>query len=519
MKTKLPFLVVGLLAALSCACTSKPNTQYIIGVSQCSDDAWRTKMNEEMNRELIFHSDMTLRIRQAQDNSDLQCAQIDSFIAEQVDLLVVCPNEAEEVKPAVCRAYDAGIPVIVADRQVTGEKYTAFIGGDNYAVGKLMAEYVTRQAELHHSTPARPLRVFEITGLPGSTPMRWRHKGLMDGIRSNRSIQIVGTGCGAWFQRNARLVTDSLLDVCPEVDVILAQNDQMAMGAYEACHKRLGDRRPLIMGADGIVGKGGGVEALLDGKIDVTATYPSKGDLVIQTAAKILHGEAYPRDVVLQTILIDRTAAEPIQQVAEEIDHQVYLIDVLEQRLNQLWDMSRSQQIAIACLMAFLLLAVILSIVLYNVYLYRRRVREERAEHARIVARQKEQLESVTAELERTKQTQSLDEQFIQRLQTEIEKHIADTDFSVEMLSDALGMSRTQLFRRTKQLMGLSPVELIRHIRLRRGQQMLRNTDMTIQQIAYSVGFTSPSYFTKCYKELFDHLPADEQRPLCADRQ
>lgn len=146
-------------------------------------------------------------------------------------------------------------------------------------------------------------------------------------------------------------------------------------------------------------------------------------------------------------------------------------------------------------------------------------MRVEREEHARIVARQKEQLESITAELERTKQTQSLDEQFIQRLQTEIEKHIADTDFSVEMLSDALGMSRTQLFRRTKQLMGLSPVELIRHIRLRRGQQMLRNTDMTIQQIAYSVGFTSPSYFTKCYKELFGRIPADEQRPLVADKQ
>ncbi len=519
MKNTFSITVFCVLAMVFAACSHTPNAKYIIGVSQCSDDAWRTKMNEEMNRELIFHSDMTLRIRQAQDNSELQCAQIDSFIAEQVDLLIVSPNEAEEVKPAVSRAYDAGIPVIVADRQVTGEKYTAFIGGDNYAVGKLMAEYVCRQAELKHATASCPLRVLEITGLPGSTPMRWRHKGLTDGIRSNRTVRIVGSGCGEWFQRNARLVTDSLLDCCPDIDVILAQNDQMAIGAYEACHKRFGDNRPLIMGADGIVGKGGGVEALLDGKIDVTATYPSKGDLVIQTAAKILHGEAYPRDVVLQTILIDRTAAEPIQQVAEEIDHQVYLIDVLEQRLNQLWDMSRSQQVAIACLMAFLLLAVILSIVLYNVYGYRQRVRVEREEHARIVARQKEQLESITAELERTKQTQSLDEQFIQRLQTEIEKHIADTDFSVEMLSDALGMSRTQLFRRTKQLMGLSPVELIRHIRLRRGQQMLRNTDMTIQQIAYSVGFTSPSYFTKCYKELFGRIPADEQRPLVADKQ
>ena len=132
-------LLILLLSACS-QCAEKP--VYVIGVSQCSDDAWRTKMNQEMERELIFHPQMQLHIRQAMDNREMQCMQIDSFIREGVDLLIVSPNEAEEVKPAVTRAFEAGIPVGVADRRVSGDKWTAFIGGDNVAVGLLMGEWL-----------------------------------------------------------------------------------------------------------------------------------------------------------------------------------------------------------------------------------------------------------------------------------------------------------------------------------------------------------------------------------------
>ena len=145
-------LILLSILAIACEQTYSNKKRYRIGVSQCSDDAWRTKMNEEMENELIFHPELQLFIRQANDNSQLQCMQIDSFIAEGVDLLIVCPNEAEEVKPAVSRAYDAGIPVIIADRQVTGEKYTAFIGGDNYAVGLYMADWLAAQAAKNNAT-------------------------------------------------------------------------------------------------------------------------------------------------------------------------------------------------------------------------------------------------------------------------------------------------------------------------------------------------------------------------------
>ena len=114
------------------------------------------------------------------------------------------------------------------------------------------------------------------------------------------------------------------------------------------------------------------------------------------------------------------------------------------------------------------------------------------------------------AELERTKASQSHDEQFTKRLKEQIELNLNNSEFSVEMLSETLGVSRTQLFRKTKQLMGVTPVDLIRRARLRKAQQLLLNTDTNIQQVAYEVGFTSPSYFTKCYKEFFGRNPSKE---------
>ena len=232
----IPLSILYFVQLVGCS-QHKPNNVYRIGVSQCSDDAWRTKMNEEMENELIFHPELQLFIRQANDNSQLQCMQIDSFIAEGVDLLIVSPNEAEEVKPAVSRAYDAGIPVIVADRQVTGEKYTAFIGGDNYAVGLYMADWLAAQAVKNNATKKEPMQVIEIMGLVGSTPCIWRHKGLVDGLKDVKNVRLMGSGNANWFAAPARVVTDSLLRLYPKTSAIVAQNDIMAIAAAEVAEK------------------------------------------------------------------------------------------------------------------------------------------------------------------------------------------------------------------------------------------------------------------------------------------
>ena len=101
----------------------------------------------------------------------------------------------------------------------------------------------------------------------------------------------------------------------------------------------------------------------------------------------------------------------------------------------------------------------------------------------------------------------SLDDKFLTKVKNIIDRNLADSDFGVEQLGDLMGMSRAQLYRKTKALTNYSPVELIRNTRLKRAQQMLAQGDETIAQVAYSVGFTAPSYFTKCYKEYFGEMP------------
>ena len=134
------FVSIFLVALTSCGRQSE--YIYNIGVSQCSSDDWRSKMNKEMQREAMLSHEIALEILSADDSSEKQKEDIRYFIRNKVDLLIVSPNEAEEVTPAVDEAFEAGIPVIVVDRNVTGDNYTAFISADNTQIGYMQGQYV-----------------------------------------------------------------------------------------------------------------------------------------------------------------------------------------------------------------------------------------------------------------------------------------------------------------------------------------------------------------------------------------
>lgn len=468
-------LYIILLGVLLVSCGQR---EFRIGVSQCLDDAWRQKMNAEMQRELLYHPALKIRVREAEGSNELQCAQIDSFIREGVDLLIVSPNEAAEVKPAVSRAFKAGIPVIVADRRVTGDEWTAFVGGDNLAVGHMMGRWVQDRA----TAMGRPLRVIEITGLPGSTPAVLRHQGLLENIGTS---EIVVQGMGAWLQDDARRVTDSLLNIYSNIDLILAQNDLMAIGASEAISKHYlpGSKRPAVMGVDGL---DPGLQAIVDGRIDGTTTYASRGDLIIQTAVQILYDLPYVRDTVLQTSIVDVDAAKAMIQMNEQNAHDVETIVFLQGQILDYWQRTRMQTIVLWVMLGLLIACVV---VLVN-YLLRN------------IAKLKEE-----SEITPVKTSKDVEDTLTPKLRAYIDAHLSDPDLSVELLSEEMGMSRAQLFRKTKALCGKAPVEIIREQRLKKAKELLQSTDWNIQQVAYEVGFTSPSYFTKCYKEQYGESP------------
>ena len=483
------FLALGLLLV---GCNSR-NPQYKIGVSQCLDDAWRQKMNYEMERELLLYPEMVLSRRIAYGSNELQCAQIDSFIAEKVDLLIVSPNEAEAVKPAVTRAYRAGIPVIVADRRVTGDEWTAFIGGDNYKVGQLMAQWITSQLSSLGGRPGGVV-VLEVAGLPGSTPATLRHKGMMDHLPEGVEVHSV---MGSWYREEAYKAVSEYLASHPCPDLIVAHNDLMALGAADALNYQLSTlNSPLstpIMGVDGIRP---GLQAIVEGKIECTATYSSRGDMVIKTAAQILHGEPYVRDTVLETTLIDAAAAYPMLQQDEAIMRDLETFHLFQTQTESRWRQLQYDRVVLSVCVAvfFILLVLTLS------YVILRQTKLQAEIQSEIIP----QLEDVQEVIRLSRK----DEAFAERLRQIVDDHLTDPSLNVEYLGSMLRLSRTQLFRRVKTVAGKGPLDYIRERRLIRADELLRTTDMTVQQVALELCFSSAGYFSKCYKEYFGHLPS-----------
>ena len=365
---------------------------YHIGVSQCSDDAWRTKLNEEMQRELLFHPEITLEVRSANDDNELQAADIDYFIKEKVDLLIVSPNEATVLTPAVSKAYDAGIPVIVADRKVTGEKYTAFIGGDNLAVGRLMAQ------SLMMMLPEGG-KVLEIMGLPGSTPAELRHEGFVDALKEKSEHYEVIQGVGNWFKEQGEAVTDSLLRLHPDVRMILAQNDQMAIGAHNAIMRICPDKDIQLVGVDGLTGPGNGVEAILNGWMETSAVYATGGDLIIQTAVKILNGEPFERNTELSTYLIDPITAPLMNNIYQEVVREVDTVQMLKGRVDYYWQQHNLEKTLLYSLLGFLLMVIVFIIILYRQYYAKKRINESLARQQITLKNQRDQLKTQNEQL------------------------------------------------------------------------------------------------------------------------
>lgn len=249
---------------------AQPERQWHIGVSQCSQDEWRSKQNEEMQREASLHQGVTLEVRSVRDDNQQQIADITYFINKGVDLLIVSPNEAHAVTPVVEQAFHAGIPVVVIDRKIESDQFTAFVGADNVQIGEAMGHYV-------RSIRQRPLRLFEIGGLAGSSPAMERTEGLHHVIDTLQGVSVVGRIDASWNLETAERQMDSVFQARKDIDLVVAQNDRMARGARMAAlrHQAL---PPLgFIGVDALIGPGLGVEAVMSGELSATFIYPTGG--------------------------------------------------------------------------------------------------------------------------------------------------------------------------------------------------------------------------------------------------
>lgn len=390
--------------AASCA---RHEPRFRIGVSQCSDDEWRHQMNNEMLREALFYDEVEIDIRTVKDDNARQIEDIRNFIEEGVDLLVIAPNEAAPITPVVEEAYDRGIPVIVFDRKILSDKYTAYIGADNYEIGKAIGRYVVNMLQGKGN-------VVEISGLTGSTSAIDRHQGFVSAISPYPGIKLLGREDAGWLRSEAGQKMDTLLAHFPQIDVVYAQNDRMAAGAYAVARQkgRAGEMR--FIGTDALSGEGYGVEQVLKGELDATFIYPTGGDRVIQIAMDILNKRDFPRETILNTSAVDSTNAQIMQMQTTHIATLDGKIETLNGKMNHYLDRYATQQVVLFGSLLVLLLVVGLLVAVYLSLRTKNRLNRE-------LSRQKEKLEEQKQQLTQQKEQLIQQKEQLEQLSHELE--------------------------------------------------------------------------------------------------
>lgn len=469
----------------------------------------------------FFNEGVTLRFASANDDSELQDRQIDSLVASGIDLLIVSPNQVGFLSEQIDKVYDAGIPVILFDRKTNSSKYTSFVGADNYQIGEMIGHCLAEKI-------GGKGNVMEIGGLKGSSPAQERHEGFVNALGQYPDIRIVGFANGDWTENSGEEVMERLLESYGgPVDAVFGGNDRMAIGARKAMRKAGRDRNDVLyFGVDALPSADGGIRQVADSVLTASAIYPTRGAELLLLALDILRGNAYLKETVMRSSIVTRENAEILLLQHEEVVRQSDYLKTMHQQAGRMHDSIRLQQTIIGIVLLSLILIVVLLSFYVRAYRQKRALNEKLQYEKEKVERQRDELEeqrdrlielslvgqNEDEETETTGQDVRRDGLFMQKFNQVVEQRMDNPDLSVEDISSEMCMSRVQLYRKVKALTGKSPVEIIRQMRLAKADKMLATTSLNISEIAYSVGFSSASYFTKCYRDFFNRLPTDVQR-------
>ncbi|WP_333699309.1 substrate-binding domain-containing protein [Bacteroides congonensis] len=385
--------IVILFCLLGMAACRQDAPRFRIGVAQCSDDSWRHKMNDEILREAMFYDGVSVEIRSAGDDNRRQAEDIHYFIDKGVDLLIISANEAAPMTPIVEEVYQKGIPVVLVDRKILSDKYTAYIGADNYEIGRTVGNYIA-------SSLKGKGNVVELTGLGGSTPAMERHQGFMAAISNFPDVKLIDKADAAWERGPAEVEMDSMLRRNPKIDAVYAHNDRIAPGAYQAAKKVGREKEMMFVGIDALPGKGNGLELVLDSVLDATFIYPTNGDKVLQLAMNILEKKPYPRETVMNTAVVDRTNAHVMQLQTTHISELDQKIETLNGRIGGYLSRVATQQVVMYGGLVILLLVAGLLLVVYKSLRSKNRLNKELSEQKRQLEEQRDKLEEQRDKLE-----------------------------------------------------------------------------------------------------------------------
>lgn len=367
---------------------------YKIGVSQCSSDDWRNKCNEEIYREIMFHPEAQVEIRSADDNNDKQIADIRYFVENGFDIIIAAPNEADAITPIIKDVYDSGIPVVVFDRNIHGESFTAYQGVDNIGIGESAAHYA-------RNLVGEGGKVIEIYGLAGSTPAIERHNGFVREMEK-RGLQMLASAYGNWNYNDAEVVCDSLFAIYKDVDLVYAHNDRMAIAASDVARRRGLDVQVIGVDAAPEIG----IKAVRDSVIDATFLYPTEGYRLIRTALAILKGEPYERKAILpKSSVVDMSNADILLLQNEALKEETNKIRMLKSQVDDYWSQHEAQTTLFYVTIVLLIMLAGILFLLLHAFWQRKRYQNELLAQNSLLEEQRDAQKALNEQLNQATQS------------------------------------------------------------------------------------------------------------------
>jgi len=327
MSTKKIFIALGfskisatlliLLILSACKNDSGKSDKINIGFSQgLGNHPWRQAMNHAMEIQASLHSEVQLSISKAEGSVKKQIQDIQKMIDSRVDVIIISPIDPNSLIPVVEKAFAKKISVILVDRKINSDKYVTYIGADNIEIGKEAAQYILSDSK-------NLKKIIEIKGDDNSSPTVERSLGFEQIIKSNPNTELIKTFRGLPAEA-FRKTLDSLGN---QSLYVFAFNDELASQAWQVARNAGVENQIKFIGVDGLNTKDGGIQMVLDGKLNATLLYPTGGAEAIESAVKIYNRQSVPKRIKLSTTIIDRLNAEIMRNQFDKIIEQQGVIE------------------------------------------------------------------------------------------------------------------------------------------------------------------------------------------------
>ena len=357
MKTFINSLLLAFIILIANSCSFKKEYKYRIVFLQCCHDDWRNVMNSEMRRELAFHPDIKFEIIESYSDTKKQLEQIKEIDKQKIDLLIISPNESKSFSTAIDEIYKSGIPVIYVDRKTNSEQYSAFIGADNYEIGKTAGKFIASQFKGRGN-------VIELELEMTSSPAIERNRGFNEAINLYPELNKVATLEVKNIELDINKKLAGTLKNHPETNIIFAHTDFLALSAYRTAQK-LGKAKDLFFVGIDAIPVINGMQLVKNGTLNATLLYPTGGAEVIQTAVKILNRQAYNKETKLLTNVITSDNVNIMLSQIQKIKEQQVEIERETLKINDLNKTYSTQGNLLYFITALLTVVVVVGVLLY----------------------------------------------------------------------------------------------------------------------------------------------------------